>query len=87
MVKIPKMLKKRIPFDELTPIFPNEKLRLETSPTEFSMRLVDIIAPIGKGQRGMIVAPPKAGKTTLLKQIANSISQNHPEVILIVLFN
>ncbi|EIW00355.1 transcription termination factor Rho [Thermoanaerobacter siderophilus] len=81
----PENAKKRIPFDELTPIFPNEKLRLETSPTEFSMRLVDIIAPIGKGQRGMIVAPPKAGKTTLLKQIANSISQNHPEVILIVL--
>jgi len=81
----PENAKKRIPFDELTPIFPNEKLRLETSPTEFSMRLVDIIAPIGKGQRGMIVAPPKAGKTTLLKQIANSISHNHPEVILIVL--
>ncbi|SHE28907.1 transcription termination factor Rho [Thermoanaerobacter uzonensis DSM 18761] len=81
----PENAKKRIPFDELTPIFPNEKLKLETSPTEFSMRLVDIIAPIGKGQRGMIVAPPKAGKTTLLKQIANSISQNHPEVILIVL--
>ncbi|AIS51349.1 transcription termination factor Rho [Thermoanaerobacter kivui] len=81
----PENAKKRIPFDELTPIFPNEKLRLETSPTEFAMRLVDIIAPIGKGQRGMIVAPPKAGKTTLLKKIANSISENHPEVVLIVL--
>ncbi|MBE3578354.1 MAG: transcription termination factor Rho [Caldanaerobacter subterraneus] len=81
----PEKAKKRIPFDELTPIFPNQKLRLETSPREFSMRLVDLIAPIGKGQRGMIVAPPKAGKTTLLKQIANSISQNHPEVVLIVL--
>ncbi|MGB9808706.1 MAG: transcription termination factor Rho, partial [Caldanaerobacter sp.] len=81
----PEKAKKRIPFDDLTPIFPNQKLRLETSPREFSMRLVDLIAPIGKGQRGMIVAPPKAGKTTLLKQIANSISQNHPEVVLIVL--
>jgi transcription termination factor Rho len=81
----PEKAKKRIPFDDLTPIFPNQKLKLETSPREFSMRLVDLIAPIGKGQRGMIVAPPKAGKTTLLKQIANSISQNHPEVVLIVL--
>jgi transcription termination factor Rho len=81
----PDLAKKRIPFDELTPIFPDEKLRLETIPTELAMRLVDIIAPIGKGQRGMIVAPPKAGKTTLLKKIANSISINHPEVHLIVL--
>lgn len=81
----PENAKKRIPFDELTPVFPDEKLKLETGPTEFAMRLVDIIAPIGKGQRGMIVAPPKAGKTTLLKKIANSISQNHPEVVLIVL--
>jgi len=81
----PEYAKKRKPFDELTPIFPDQKLKLETSSTEFAMRLVDIIAPIGKGQRGMIVAPPKAGKTTLLKKIANSISQNHPEVVLIVL--
>lgn len=81
----PDLAKKRIPFDELTPIFPDEKLKLETIPTELAMRLVDIIAPIGKGQRGMIVAPPKAGKTTLLKKIANSISINHPEVHLIVL--
>ncbi|MEG6567108.1 transcription termination factor Rho [Thermoanaerobacterium saccharolyticum] len=81
----PDLAKKRVPFDELTPIFPDEKLRLETIPTELAMRLVDIIAPIGKGQRGMIVAPPKAGKTTLLKKIANSISINHPEVHLIVL--
>ncbi|SNX53570.1 transcription termination factor Rho [Thermoanaerobacterium sp. RBIITD] len=81
----PDLAKKRIPFDELTPIFPDERLKLETIPTELAMRLVDIIAPIGKGQRGMIVAAPKAGKTTLLKKIANSISINHPEVHLIVL--
>ncbi|MDI6603674.1 MAG: transcription termination factor Rho [Thermoanaerobacteraceae bacterium] len=81
----PELAKRRIPFDELTPIFPQEKIKLETNPTELAMRLVDIIAPIGKGQRGMIVAPPKAGKTTLLKKFANSISKNHPEIHLIVL--
>lgn len=72
-------------FEELTPIYPQERLRLETDPKETAMRLVDIMAPIGKGQRGMIVAPPKAGKTTLLKKIANSISKNNPDVELIVL--
>ncbi|MGI6177782.1 MAG: transcription termination factor Rho [Eubacterium sp.] len=71
-------------FEDLTPIFPNEKLRLETTPRELSTRLIDLIAPIGKGQRGMIVAPPKAGKTTLLKKIANAIEINHPECELIV---
>ena len=76
---------KRIPFDSLTPIYPNQRLRLETTQSRFAMRLVDLVAPVGKGQRGMIVAPPKAGKTTLLKELANSISQNHPEVTLIVL--
>ena len=76
---------RRKPFDTLTPIYPNERLRLETPPENYSMRLIDIIAPIGKGQRGMIVAPPKAGKTTLLKSIANSISKNNPDVNLIVL--
>lgn len=75
----------RKPFDVLTPVYPNERIRLESSPCDHAMRLVDIIAPIGKGQRGMIVAPPKAGKTTLLKSIANSISKNNPEVNLIVL--
>jgi transcription termination factor Rho len=75
----------RKPFDVLTPIYPNERIRLETEPEEHSMRLVDLIAPLGKGQRGMIVAPPKAGKTTILKSIANSISKNNPEVNLIVL--
>ncbi len=76
---------KRVNFDDLTPIYPNKRLKLETTPAEFTMRLVDILSPIGKGQRGMIVAPPKAGKTTILKKIANSITTNNPEVELIVL--
>ena len=76
---------RRKDFDDLTPIYPNERLRLENKYNDYTMRLIDLIAPIGKGQRGMIVAPPKAGKTTILKQIANSISSNHPEVELIVL--
>nr|WP_026486849.1 transcription termination factor Rho [Caldanaerobius polysaccharolyticus] len=81
----PDAIRNRIPFENLTPIFPKKRLKLETSPIDLSTRLVDLIAPIGKGQRGLIVAPPKAGKTTLLKKIANSISINHPEVHLIVL--
>lgn len=81
----PDSLRIRNHFEELTPIYPNERIRLETVPKETAMRMVDLMAPIGKGQRGMIVAPPKAGKTTLLKKIANSISANHPEVTLIVL--
>ena len=76
---------KRISFDDLIPIYPQERLRLETTSNEYAMRLIDLISPIGKGQRGMIVAPPKVGKTTLLKKIANSISKNNPEVELIVL--
>ena len=76
---------KRARFDDLTPIYPNERLKLETVSKEYSMRIIDLMSPIGKGQRGMIVAPPKVGKTTLLKQIANSISKNNPEVELIVL--
>ena len=72
-------------FDELTPIHPNERLRLETIPQETAMRLIDLVSPVGKGQRGMIVAPPKVGKTTLLKKIANSITTNNPEIQLIVL--
>ncbi|WP_423230644.1 transcription termination factor Rho [Clostridium homopropionicum] len=72
-------------FEKLTPIYPNERLKLETSQLDLSSRLMDIISPIGKGQRGIIVAPPKAGKTTLLKKIAHSISSNHPEIKLIVL--
>lgn len=77
---------KRKNFERLTPIYPTEKLTLDTgNKTKYASRLLDIIAPIGKGQRGMIVAPPKAGKTTLIKQIAQSVSKNHPDVTLIVL--
>lgn len=76
---------RRRPFEYLTPIYPQERIRLESAQNDFAMRLVDLIAPIGKGQRGLIVAPPKAGKTTVLKNIANNIEKNHPEVTLIVL--
>jgi transcription termination factor Rho len=72
-------------FDDLTPIFPKERLVLEDGSRDLSMRLIDLVAPIGKGQRGLIVAPPKAGKTILLKKIANSIEKVHPEVEMIVL--
>jgi len=81
----PENAMKRTSFDDLTPIYPNQKLKLETTSNEYTMRLMDLMAPIGKGQRGMIVAPPKAGKTTILKKIANSIVENNPEVELIVL--
>jgi len=76
---------KRPDFDSLTPIYPNQRLELETTSKEFATRIIDLVAPIGKGQRGMIVSPPKAGKTTLLKMIANSIATNHPEVEIIIL--
>ena len=76
---------RRPDFDTLTPIFPRERIPLEMGTTELSMRLIDLVAPIGKGQRGLIVAPPKAGKTTLLKKVANSIERNSPEIQLIVL--
>ncbi len=81
----PEKAMKRKNFDDLIPIYPQEKLKLETSSNGYTMRLMDLMSPIGKGQRGMIVAPPKAGKTTILKQIANSITANNPEVYLIVL--
>ena len=81
----PENAMKRKKFDELIPIYPNEKLKLETTTEEYTMRIMDILSPIGKGQRGMIVAPPKVGKTTILKKIANSISENNPECELIVL--
>ena len=80
----PEQAKKRPLFENLTPIFPNERFDLEISPTVLSTRLINLIAPIGKGQRGMIVSPPKAGKTTILKDIANSISMNNPETYLIM---
>ncbi|PKM50857.1 MAG: transcription termination factor Rho [Firmicutes bacterium HGW-Firmicutes-7] len=76
---------KRPNFEDLTPIFPNARLRLETIPSDYSTRLIDFIAPIGKGQRGMIVSPPKAGKTTLLKKVANAITMNYPDIHLLVL--
>lgn len=76
---------KRKPFESLVPIYPSERLKLETVSTNFSTRLIDLISPIGKGTRGLIVAQPKAGKTTMLKQIANSILTNNPEVELLVL--
>lgn len=81
----PSVACKRRNFEDLTPIFPNERLRLETNRTTTSMRIVDLVSPIGKGQRGMIVSPPKAGKTTLLKQVAQAIKENNPEIHLIIL--
>ncbi len=75
----------KIHFDNLTPLYPQEQLELETDPDNYSARIMDLLTPIGKGQRGLIVAPPRTGKTMLLQNIANSISRNHPEVILIVL--
>ena len=81
----PEKALKRKRFDDLTPIYPNERLRLETTTKNYATRIIDLISPIGKGQRGQIVAQPKVGKTTLLKEIANSISANNPECELIVL--
>jgi transcription termination factor Rho len=81
----PELARSRKYFEALTPIYPSDSLRLENLPNEISQRIIDLVAPIGKGQRGLIVSPPKAGKTTILKQIANSITTNNPEVHLIVL--
>ena len=81
----PEEIRKRTTFDELTPIYPADQLKMETTSDNISGRFIDIIAPIGKGQRGLVVSPPKAGKTTLLKLIANSTTANHPEVYLLVL--
>jgi transcription termination factor Rho len=80
----PESAKQRPDFDKLTPIFPNQQFHLETKANILSTRLLDMLAPIGKGQRGLIVSPPKAGKTTILKQVANGISENYPEVHLMV---
>lgn len=81
----PEMASKRPAFESLTPIYPNQRMSLELKNHELSTRLIDLIAPIGKGQRGLIVSPPKAGKTILLQKIANSVTHNHPEVEIIVL--
>jgi len=82
--KSPDEVRDRVPFDYLTPLFPYEKLNLFTSPTNFSTRIIDLFTPIGKGQRGLIVAQPKVGKTVLLKEVANAIAANHPECYLMV---
>ncbi|MGI8636963.1 MAG: transcription termination factor Rho [Segetibacter sp.] len=82
--KGPEEVRDRVPFDYLTPLFPYEKLNLFTSPSNFSTRIIDLFTPIGKGQRGLIVAQPKVGKTVLLKEVANAIAANHPECYLMV---
>ncbi len=81
----PDQAKEKILFDNLTPLYPQEKLNLETKTRAIETRIIDLVAPIGKGQRGLIVAPPRTGKTIILQRIANSITENHPEVVLIVL--
>ncbi len=81
----PNKVRGRTLFDNLTPVYPTKKLDLESAPGEYSMRVMDLLAPIGKGQRGLIVSPPKTGKTILLQKIANSIARNNPEVHIIVL--
>jgi transcription termination factor Rho len=81
----PDAARKRPPFDKLTALFPDQRLRLEHDPKGYTERILDLVCPIGKGQRGMVVSPPKAGKTTILKQIANSIIENSPDVHVVVL--
>lgn len=81
----PELSKERIDFENLTPLFPEKMLKLENKPSELSTRIIDLFSPIGKGQRGLIVSPPKAGKTILLEKIANGITANHPEISLMVL--
>ena len=83
--KDPEEIRGRTLFDNLTPLYPHKRLDLESAPGEYSMRVMNMLSPIGKGQRGLIVSPPKTGKTVLLQKIANSISRNHPEVKLIML--
>ncbi len=81
----PEKVRERTLFDNLTPLYPQKRIKLESAPGEYSMRIVDLLSPIGKGQRGLIVSPPKSGKTVLLQQMANSISRNHPEIVLMIL--
>jgi len=81
----PDNIRERTLFDNLTPVYPTKKVLLESVPGEYSMRIMDMLSPIGKGQRGLIVSPPKSGKTILLQKIANSITRNHPEIKLIIL--
>ena len=81
----PELAKDKILFDNLTPLYPDTRIHLETAPTDTSTRIMDLLTPIGKGQRGLIVAPPRTGKTMLLQSIAHSVTRNHPEIVLIVL--
>jgi transcription termination factor Rho len=81
----PELTKDKVLFDNLTPLYPEDRISLEIGPTQYSMRIMDLLTPIGRGQRALIVSPPKAGKTVLLQQIANSITSNHRDVYLIVL--
>ena len=81
----PDQAREKVFFDNLTPLYPDEQLRMETTPDNLSARVIDLVTPLGKGQRGLIVSPPRTGKTMLLQAIANSVTQNHPEVTLIVL--
>jgi len=81
----PEVARNKIPFDNLTPLYPDERLMLEADPTDMSTRIIDMLSPMGKGQRALIVAPPYSGKTTILQKIANSLTTNYPDIILIVL--
>jgi transcription termination factor Rho len=81
----PEVAKEKTLFDNLTPLYPEEKIQLETKARDLSTRIIDLLAPVGMGQRGLIVSPPKAGKTIILQKIANAITENHPEIVLIVL--
>jgi len=81
----PSVAQNRVPFENLTPLYPTQKLNLETTTEEISTRIINLFCPIGKGQRALIVSPPRTGKTILLQKIANAITANHPEVYLIVL--
>ncbi|MDR3626495.1 MAG: transcription termination factor Rho [Ignavibacteriaceae bacterium] len=81
----PEGIRERTLFDNLVPVYPTRRINLESAPGEYSMRIMDLLSPIGKGQRGLIVSPPKSGKTILLQKIANSITRNHPEIKLIIL--
>jgi len=83
--KDPEAIRGRTLFDNLTPLYPTKKIKLESSPGEYTMRVMEMLSPLGKGQRGLIVSPPKSGKTIILQKIANSITRNHPEIKLIIL--
>ena len=85
--KDPDELRKAILFDNLTPLYPEEKLNLEVNPKDLSTRVMDMISPVGKGQRGLLVAQPKTGKTVLMQKVANAITKNHPEIKMIILFS